>query len=69
LTEALKAALFEKQLAELDKLSREHEAHLQAARMELERAVEISKQKVGPSAGNFLITSDHYKTHTDSYFL
>ena len=45
-SEELKNRLYEKQLAELEKLNKEHEAHMQAARMELERAVEISKQKV-----------------------
>lgn len=33
-------------MAELERLAKEHEAHMQAARMELERAIEISKQKV-----------------------
>jgi hypothetical protein len=33
-------------MQELERKSKEHEAHMQAARMELERAVEISKQKV-----------------------
>ena len=46
----MKNRLFEKHTEELEKKSREHESHLHAARLELERAVEISKQKVN-SAG------------------
>ncbi|WAR21084.1 F184A-like protein [Mya arenaria] len=43
--EEMKERLIEKQVTEIGRLERDHEAHLQAARMELERAVEISKQK------------------------
>ena len=43
----LKNRLFERHTEDMERKSREHEAHLHAARMELERAVEISKQKVG----------------------
>ncbi|KAL4231837.1 hypothetical protein ACF0H5_009413 [Mactra antiquata] len=41
----LRNDMYEKHMDELDRKNKEHESHLQAARMELERAVEISKQK------------------------
>ena len=45
-SDELKRQLLEKHTEALEDKSREHEAHLHAARMELERAVEISKQRV-----------------------
>lgn len=43
--ELLRSDLTERHLADMDRTRKEHEARLHAARMELERAVEISRQK------------------------
>lgn len=46
LVENLRTELQQKYSLELDETSRSHQMQLQAARMELERAIELSGQKV-----------------------
>ena len=46
LAEMLRSQMYTGHMEELERLKKEHESHLGAARMELERAVEIGKQKV-----------------------
>ena len=56
----MKNRLFEKHTEELEKKSREHESHLHAARLELERAVEISKQKVNKVVLQVLLVFNNF---------
>ena len=46
ISDSLRDDMYQRHMQELERKSKEHEAHMQTARMELERAVEISKQKV-----------------------
>lgn len=50
----LRNDMYQRHMEELERKTKEHEAHMQAARMELERAVEISKQKVCIKVFNIL---------------
>ncbi|XP_060568985.1 protein FAM184A-like, partial [Ruditapes philippinarum] len=43
--DSLRDDMYQRHMQELERKSKEHEAHMQAARIKLERAVEISKQK------------------------
>ena len=45
-TENLRTELQQQHAAELDETSRSHQLQMQAARMELDRAIELSRQKV-----------------------
>ena len=46
ITEALRTELEHKLAMELEQTTRAHQLQIQAARMELERAIEVTKEKV-----------------------
>ena len=54
IADALRTELQQRLEAELENIRKSHGAELRTARMELERAVEISKQKVGQPCPSFL---------------
>ena len=47
ITEKLKLELTQRHMAEMDQLSRTHRTQMAAAKMELERSIEIKSQQVG----------------------
>ena len=55
-TESLQTEMEHKLATEMEQTQREHHMQMQAARMELERAMELTRQKVSHSVTELVIT-------------